>query len=364
MYEEEFNQINAVCDQVRRTRTPRSCSSSTRTASSSPPAAQTDNIDTTTLASLTAGNIAATGGMAKLIGENEFANQFHEGERATLHIPSSAAASSWWSSSRAAPRLGLVRLRVKKATEELAKIFEALLKKAESPGADVALRRDHRRRHRQPVQRVNEDKPMSFINYIPRDQLQDRLLRARPLREDHQPAVHLQQDQSRGEGQDDLARHRDRAHAVLRLPARCRSARFAASRPASTSTRCPARSSTTPAASSSSRAWTASSSSPTSRSSAWRRTSSRSRTSTSTSPSRATTSTRSLRRPVQQARPAQRRGRGGAPGHPEHPQRARVRGRRAHRRRRVRHAEGSGEAGADGAEEGRLSWIWRARRAS
>ena len=36
--------------------------------------------------SLTAGNIAATGGMAKLLSENEFATQFHEGESDNIHI--------------------------------------------------------------------------------------------------------------------------------------------------------------------------------------------------------------------------------------------------------------------------------------
>jgi predicted regulator of Ras-like GTPase activity (Roadblock/LC7/MglB family) len=42
---------------------------------------QTSNIDSTSLASLTAGNIAATGGLAKLIGEKEFSILFHEGEK-------------------------------------------------------------------------------------------------------------------------------------------------------------------------------------------------------------------------------------------------------------------------------------------
>src|SRR5512140_2276030 len=54
---------------------------------------------------------------------------------------------------------------------------------------------------------------------VARDQLQDRLLRAGPVREDDESPVHLQQDQPGGEGQDDLARHRDRANPVLRLPA-------------------------------------------------------------------------------------------------------------------------------------------------
>ena len=49
-------------------------------------AGDVDNLDVTSLASLTAGNIAATGGMAKLLKENEFATQFHEGEKANIHI--------------------------------------------------------------------------------------------------------------------------------------------------------------------------------------------------------------------------------------------------------------------------------------
>jgi len=42
--------------------------------------------DTTSLASLAAGNIAATGGLANLIGEKEFSILFHEGERDNMHL--------------------------------------------------------------------------------------------------------------------------------------------------------------------------------------------------------------------------------------------------------------------------------------
>src|SRR5947207_15846028 len=44
------------------------------------------DLDTTSLASLAAGNVAATGGMAKLIGENEFPTLSHEGEKESIHI--------------------------------------------------------------------------------------------------------------------------------------------------------------------------------------------------------------------------------------------------------------------------------------
>ena len=47
-----------------------------------------ENLDTTSLASLTAGNVAATDGLAKLIGEKEFSILFHEGEkRQHPHLP-------------------------------------------------------------------------------------------------------------------------------------------------------------------------------------------------------------------------------------------------------------------------------------
>ena len=39
------------------------------------------DIDATSLASLTAGNVAATDGLARLIGEKEFSLLFHEGEK-------------------------------------------------------------------------------------------------------------------------------------------------------------------------------------------------------------------------------------------------------------------------------------------
>jgi len=43
-------------------------------------------LDTTALASLVAGSIAATGSLARLIGERAFSGLFHEGERSHLYI--------------------------------------------------------------------------------------------------------------------------------------------------------------------------------------------------------------------------------------------------------------------------------------
>jgi predicted regulator of Ras-like GTPase activity (Roadblock/LC7/MglB family) len=96
------------------------------------------NLDTTSLASLTAGNVAATGGMARLIGEKEFPTLSHEGERESIHICVIGRAllvvvfdcrSS----------LGLVKLRVKQVSGELAAIFEAVVREARNSSEETSI---------------------------------------------------------------------------------------------------------------------------------------------------------------------------------------------------------------------------------
>lgn len=47
---------------------------------------QSNEFDATSLAALVAGNVAATDGIAKLLGEKEFSVLFHEGENEHLNI--------------------------------------------------------------------------------------------------------------------------------------------------------------------------------------------------------------------------------------------------------------------------------------
>lgn len=92
---------------------------------------ETENLDTTSLASLTAGNIAATGGMAKLIGEKEFSILFHEGERDNIHISIIGQRVILVVIFDQRSSLGLVRLRVKKSVETLGNIFNRIMLKVE-----------------------------------------------------------------------------------------------------------------------------------------------------------------------------------------------------------------------------------------
>jgi len=91
-------------------------------------------IDSTSLASLTAGCIAATGGLAKILGEEEFPIHFHQGERDNLHMTVVGERMILVVVFDERSSLGLVRLRVKKAGGELAKLFEDIRKKAETQG--------------------------------------------------------------------------------------------------------------------------------------------------------------------------------------------------------------------------------------
>jgi predicted regulator of Ras-like GTPase activity (Roadblock/LC7/MglB family) len=139
MYEQEYRLIMQVLDRLVRESNSKVIFLVDKNGQLIANAGQVENMDTTSLASLTAGNMAATGGLAKLIGEKEFSILFHEGERDSLHISIVAQRVILVVifDRRATP--GLVRLRVKKASGELEQIFEGLMKRVHAPGAQPLL---------------------------------------------------------------------------------------------------------------------------------------------------------------------------------------------------------------------------------
>jgi predicted regulator of Ras-like GTPase activity (Roadblock/LC7/MglB family) len=131
MYDEEFQRITAVIEKLLRESNSKVIFLVDKNGQLIAAVGETEHLDTTSLASLTAGNIAATGGLAKLIGEKEFSILFHEGEKDNLHISIVAGRVILVVIFDQRSSLGLVRLRVKKASDELGTIFEDLGKKAE-----------------------------------------------------------------------------------------------------------------------------------------------------------------------------------------------------------------------------------------
>lgn len=96
-----------------------------------------DKVDTTSLASLTAGNVAATDGLARLIGEKEFSILFHEGERDNIHISIVGQRLILVVIFDERSSLGLVRLRVRKAAAELEEVLSLMADKAAQRGEEV-----------------------------------------------------------------------------------------------------------------------------------------------------------------------------------------------------------------------------------
>jgi predicted regulator of Ras-like GTPase activity (Roadblock/LC7/MglB family) len=137
MYEEEFNQIQAIVDRLVKDANAKVVFIIDKNGQLIAASGDTEQLDTTSLASLTAGNIAATGGMAKLLRENDFSTQFHEGERSNIHIQLVGNRVILVVIFDNKTSLGLVRLRVKKASEELNSIFEALMRKVQDPDREA-----------------------------------------------------------------------------------------------------------------------------------------------------------------------------------------------------------------------------------
>lgn len=132
MYDEEFKQINVVIEKLLREANAKVIFLVDKNGQLISGVGDIDRFDTTSLAFLTAGNIAATGGMAKLIGEKEFSILFHEGEKDNLHISIVGGRVILVVLFDSRSSLGLVRLRVKKASDELTIIFDRLMQKAEA----------------------------------------------------------------------------------------------------------------------------------------------------------------------------------------------------------------------------------------
>src|SRR6202030_1529372 len=86
LYEEEFRQLEEALRRLRQEANGKAVFLIDKNGQQIAAAGEIEQFDTTSLASLTAGNVAATDGLAKLIGEREFSVLFHEGLQDHIHI--------------------------------------------------------------------------------------------------------------------------------------------------------------------------------------------------------------------------------------------------------------------------------------
>src|SRR5262245_6858144 len=135
MYDEEAQQIQLICDRLAREANAKAVLCIDKNVQPIAQPCDTEQLDVTSLSSLTAGNVAAADGIARLLAAKEFSGQFHEGQKTNVHLSIDAAGVILVVLFDERSSLGLVRLRVRKASEELARILDSLVKKAASANA-------------------------------------------------------------------------------------------------------------------------------------------------------------------------------------------------------------------------------------
>jgi predicted regulator of Ras-like GTPase activity (Roadblock/LC7/MglB family) len=132
IYEEEYKHLEEALRRLRMEANAKAVFLIDKNGQQIANAGEIEQFDTTSLASLTAGNVAATDGLAKLIGEREFSVLFHEGQQDHIHISIVGRRVILVVIFDDRSSLGLVRLRVKRASADMERILDTMAKKGEA----------------------------------------------------------------------------------------------------------------------------------------------------------------------------------------------------------------------------------------
>ena len=135
IYEEEHTKLTQICERLVRDALAKAIFIVDKDGQLVTSTGETTGIDTTGLASLIAGATAATGSLAQMLGEEEFPVHFHEGTSKHVHVSVIGETLILVVIFDERSSLGLVRLRVKRAHDEMQDIIAAVAEKAAS-GSD------------------------------------------------------------------------------------------------------------------------------------------------------------------------------------------------------------------------------------
>ncbi len=139
IYEEDFRRINACLTALHDNARSKAALLIEKSGQLIASAGKTDGLDTTSLASLAAGNIAAAGGLAQVLGEREFFAVFHEGEREHLYLSLIGGRLIILVLFDHRSPVGLVRLLVKTFSREIEQIIADTLERPRGPGESRLL---------------------------------------------------------------------------------------------------------------------------------------------------------------------------------------------------------------------------------
>lgn len=131
LYEQDFHQIAGLCERLLQEAQARAVLLIDKSGQYITSHGDVQHLDTTSLASLTAGTMAATHGLAQLVGEETFPSVFHEGKHFSLYLATIAQRAILLVIFDRRSNLGLVRLRTRRVGEELAQVFDRVRQKAQ-----------------------------------------------------------------------------------------------------------------------------------------------------------------------------------------------------------------------------------------
>ncbi len=124
IYEEEHAQLTETCERLARDALAKAIFIVDKDGQLVTMTGETTGIDTTGMASLVAGSTAATGGLAQMLGEEEFPVHFHEGQHTHVHVSVIGGAMILVVIFDDRSSLGLVRLRTKRAYSDMMAVYE------------------------------------------------------------------------------------------------------------------------------------------------------------------------------------------------------------------------------------------------
>jgi predicted regulator of Ras-like GTPase activity (Roadblock/LC7/MglB family) len=131
IFEEDYWAINNVLDDLLRSSRATNVVLIDRTGQLVSQCGPSVDFDLTSFASLCAADFEANYQLAKLIGERDFSTLFHQGARESMYLAKITKGVVLVVLFAKSTTLGLVRLRVKRAVEELNEVMEHLYEKLE-----------------------------------------------------------------------------------------------------------------------------------------------------------------------------------------------------------------------------------------
>ena len=130
LFEEDAARLGALCAQLNREACARAVFLVDRDGQLIASAGAVQDFDSMSLASLTAGNVAATNGLAGLLGEQGFDSQFHKGVREHIFISALGARMILVVIFNERSSLGLVRLKIDQSSATFDAIIDQILSRS------------------------------------------------------------------------------------------------------------------------------------------------------------------------------------------------------------------------------------------